>query len=265
MEKPVQYTIRNYMKGDEISLAKILSECFGPATPRQLLQYMKREGRQPEEIFVALVDGKPVSHVEVGVKELHHGEGVHLKTGAVGGVCTDSDLRKKGIVTNLMKQALNNAQQKGISNTSLFTGLDLPAHRIYERFGFVDLMTWHAYIKYVDYPFIFARWLREINRSLKDSKIAARKLAQWQKSIVANILEVGALSFRFRKSRFQRLKKLPKQADIEFSTDLQTYAKIVRNVVKWEDAVKAGKLRVKHGEPADVEMLNRVLHWSWDD
>jgi hypothetical protein len=61
------------------------------------------------------------------------------------------------------------------------------------------------------------------------------------------------------------LGKPPKHADIDFSTDLQTYTGIRREIVRWDDAVKAGKLVVNRGEPADVEMLNRVLTWTWSE
>jgi len=265
LEKPVQYVVRNFKKGDEPQLTKIYSECFGPTTPRLLQQWYRRNKTQPNQIFVGAVEDKPVSAVEYVFKDLHLGEGVYSKTGGISGVCTDSDYRHKGIVTNLMKLALDSAKNSGVSNASLYTGLDFPAHRIYLRFGFIDIMTWRTYIKYLDYPTIFAKWVRYLNRTYKDTKLAQKKLQGWEKSITIHLKQVGALSFKFRKGHFQKLKKTPKAAGIEFSTDLQTYAMIMRNVLKWEDAVKQKKLVVKQGETADIEMLNRILHWSWSD
>lgn len=265
MEKPVQYAVRNYLKGDEVALARIFSECFGPVTPSRIRQWHRRSRVRPEDVFVGVTDGKLVSHVDVAFKQLHHGEGTYIKTAGIGGVCTDSDYRKKGIVTNLMKLALEHGLQNGVSNASLYTDLDIPAHRIYPRFGFVDIMTWRNYTKILDYPIIFARRLRYLNRSLKDHKIAARKLEGWEKSVAVQLKEVGTLSFRFRKKKFQKLKKPPKRVDIEFSTDLQTYIKIMRGAVQWEDAVKTKKLKVKRGEHVDIEMLKRILRWNWSD
>jgi len=229
------------------------------------MQWYRRNKVLPERIFIGEAEGKPVSSVEVVFKQLHMGEGVYSKTGGISGVCTDSDYRKKGIVTNLMKLSLEYAKNSGVSNASLYTGLDIPAHRIYQRLGFIDVMTFRTYIKYLDYPTIFAKWIRQLNRGLKDSKIARRKLEGWEKSVTIQLQDVGTLAFRFRKGRFQRLRKAPKEADIEFSTDLQTYAKIMRNVVTWEDAVKTEKLIVKRGEAVDIEMLKRIMHWRWDD
>lgn len=265
LEKTVRYTVRNYLKGDEIALAKIFSECFGPVTPRLIRQWHKRSNIRSEDVFVGLADGKLVSHVNMESKQLHHGEGVCIKTAGIAGVCTDSDYRKKGVVTSLLNLCLNHAQHEGFSNASLYTELDGPGHGIYQRSGFVDITTFRTYIKYIDYPFVFARWIRYLNRSLKDSKVATRKLEGWEKSVILQLQEVGTLCFSFKKKHFQRLKKPPKQGDIEFFTDLQTYTKITRGVVKWEDAVRTGNLTVRRGEPADIEMLKRILNWRWHD
>jgi len=265
LKKPMQYTVRNFVKGDEVLIAGIFSECFGPTTPRRLKEWYRSHRVRPEDVFVGVADRKLVSCVELVFKQLHHGEGVHIKTAGISGVCTDSDYRCKGIVTNLMKTALEKSRQNGLSNASLYTGLDIPAHRIYERLGFVDIMTWRTYVKYLDHPYLFAVWLRYLNRSLKGSKVASKKLKGWEKSVAIHLEDVGTLSFRFRKSRFEKLAKPPKRVDIEFSTSLETYAKIRQNVVHWEDAVKDGKLIVRKGELPDVEMFKRILHWRWDE
>jgi len=265
LKKPIQYTVRNFVKGDEVALAGIFSECFGPTTPRKLKEWYRSQGVRPEDVFLGVIDRKPVSCVELVFKHLHHGEGVHVKTAGISGVCTNSDYRCRGIVSNLMKMALEKSRQNGLSNASLYTGLDIPAHRIYERLGFVDILTWRTYVKYLNYPYLFSVWLRYLNRSLKDSRIAARKLEGWDKSVVIHVKDVGTLSFRFRKDRFERLSKPPKRVDIEFSTGLETYVKIRRNVVQWEDSVKDGKLTVTKGEAPDIEMLKRILHWRWDE
>ncbi len=265
MEKPAEYRVRNFQKGDETAIAKLFSECFGPVPTSRVRLWLRISGVRPEDVFLGVIGGKPVSHVNVEYKHLHHGEDVYLKSAGIGGVCTDSDYRKKGVVTNLMNLALTHAQNEGFSNASLFTELTIPAHRIYLRLGFVDILAWRNYTKFIDYPYVFSRWIRYINRSLKASKVAARKLEGWRKSVVIQFKEVGPLSFRFSRGRFQRLKKAPKRADIEFSTDLQTHTGVMRGLVQWDDAVKAGKLVVKRGEPADIEVLKRILTWRWDE
>ena len=265
MNKPKKYLVRNYKKGDEIDLAKIFSEAFGPITPRQLLQWYSREKIRPKDVFVAEVDGKLVSVVEMTSRRLHIGEKSYLRIGAVAGVCTDSDHRKKGIATNVMRKALELTKNKGVSSASLYTELDNPARRIYERLGFIDLMVFRTFIKYLDFHSFFTNWIRRRNRRLRDSKIAKRMLEGWDKTIVINIKEVGALSFQFKKGRFRVLRKVPRKIDVEFSTDLQTYTKIWWNVLPWEEAVKDKRLVLQRGGQEDIELFKRFLHWRWED
>lgn len=265
LQKDTKYLIRNYKKGDEVRLAEIFSECFSPTTPRRIRKWLRRVKVLPEHIVIGEVEGKLVSSVDLEFQKLHLGEEVCLKTGGIGGVCTDSDYRRRGIMTNLMKQALNYTEQSGVSNSALFTDLDIPAHRIYSRLGFVDITTEKSFIKYLDYPFFFKRWIRRRNRLLRYAKIAKIKLQGWEKSVVIELKDIGTLCFRFKRGRFQTLKKPLKKPDIMFSTDVQTYTRICWGVIKWEEAVKTKKLVVEKGEPADIEMLKRVLRWMWKE
>lgn len=265
MEKPVQYIVRNFRKGDEPALTKIYSECFGPITKAQLRQWYRRNKTQPDQVLVCTVDERPVSAIDYVFKDLLLGEGVYSKSAGISGVCTDSDYRHRGIVTNLMKLTLDSAKNRSLSNASLYTGLDFPAHRIYLRFGFIDIMTARMYVKYLNYSEVFAKWLRYQNRYVKHSKIAQKRLQGWKKTVSIHLKEVGNLAFKFRKGSFTRLKKTPKTADIEFTTDLETYTRMLRNVLPWEKAVKQKKLLVQRGEASDIELLNRILHGRWDN
>lgn len=264
LQKATKYLVRNYKKGDEVRLAEIYSECFSPTTPRRVEKWLRRAGIQPEHVFIGEVEGKLVGCVNLEFKKLHLGEEVYLGAGGIAGVCTDSDYRRKGIVTNLMKQALNYTKQSGASNSALFTDLDIPAHRIYSRFGFVDIATEKAFIKYLDYPFVFKQWIRRRNRLLKCAKVAKRKLQGWEKSVVIQLKDIGKLSFRFKHGRFQTLKKPPKTPDIMFLIDVQTYTRICWGAIEWEEAVRTRKLVVKRGEPEDIEMLKLILRWMWE-
>jgi hypothetical protein len=94
---------------------------------------------------------------------------------------------------------------------------------------------------------------------LKYAKIAKKKLQGWEKCVVIELKDVGVLCFRFKYGRFQTLKKPPKKPDIMLSTDIPTFTRMGFGAVEWKEAVKAGKLTVKRGEPADVQMLVRIL------
>jgi len=265
LQKDTKYLVRNYKKGDEVRLAEIYSECFSPITARIVEKWHRRAGILQEHILIGEVEGKLASSVVLEFKKLHLGEEVYLKTGGIAGVCTGSEYRRMGIMTNLLKQALNYTRQTGISNSALFTDVDISAHRIYSRLGFVDVTTEKSFIKYLDYPFVFKQWIRRRNRLLKYAKIARRKLQGWEKSVVIELVDIGRLCFRFKRGRFQTLKKPPETPDIIISTDVPTYTRVSVGAIEWEEAVKTGKLVVEKGGPADMEMLKRILKWIWEE
>jgi GNAT superfamily N-acetyltransferase len=247
---------------DEGQIAQILSECFGPVTPRQLSQWLWK----PEvKSFVSEVDSNVVSHINIVLKELHLGEGVYLKTGGIGGVCTCSEYRRKGVMTDMMQQTLDYIKNTGVSNSALYTGLMLPAHRIYERSGFCDVQTWPFYLKILDFPYVFRLWLRDLNRVIKASRIAQKTLQGWNRSLVFHFEEFGVQSFRFSHGRFQRTREPPRNAYIVISTSLETLFRIMWGGLGLVDAMKTGKIRVKHGNEADLQMLRRILIRIWDE
>jgi GNAT superfamily N-acetyltransferase len=255
--------MREAQKGkDEVQIARILSECFGPVTPRQLRRWLDKPDIKD---FVCKVKGRTVSHIDIEFKDLHLGEGVYLKTGGIGGVCTCSDYRRKGIMTDMMQQTLDYVKSTGASNSALYTGLMLSAHRIYERSGFCDVQTWPFYLRILDFTYVFRLWLRDLNRVVKASRIAQKTLKGWNRTMVFHFEEFGVQSFRFNRSRFQRMHKPPKNADIVIAISLETLFRVMWGELGFEDARKTGKILVKRGGETDLQMLRRILVRIWDE
>ena len=265
----MQYLVREGQEGkDEVKLAQILSECFDPGTPRQVRRWLrqaKKDSAGWSRFFVSEVDGEVVSSISVESKELHLGEGVYVKTGGIAGVCTCSDYRRRGLMTNLFRQSFKYIKNSGVSNSSLYTGLTLPAHRIYRRFGFCDIQTWPAYIKILDFSYVFRRWIRDLNRHLKSSKIARKTLQEWNCSVVFEFEDAGTQSFRFRNGHFQRLAKPPKSADLVMAMGVETLFRIMWGAIKLDDAIERKKVQVKKGSDADLRLLKKVLIRIWDE
>lgn len=247
---------------DEKQIARILSECFGPVTPRQLTRWLDKPGIKD---FVCEVEGKIVSHIDIEFKSLHLGEGVYLRTGGIGGVCTCSECRRKGIMTDMMQQTLDYIKTADVSNSALFTGLRLPAHRIYERNGFCDLQTWPFYVKILDFPYVFRRWLRDLNRAVKASNIAQKTLQGWNRIVVLELKELGVQTIRFHNARFQRLTRPPKSADIHIAASWETLLRIMWGELKFEDTIATEKMRVKKCSEFDLRVLKKILTSVWDE
>ncbi len=255
-------------KRDYVELAQVMSECFGPVTPRIMKKWIQGEKKNAagyDRFFVAEVDRKAVGSVSVAPRKLHFGEGVYLKTLAVLGVCTGSEYRGRGVATGLLKQAMAFADKSGFSNSSLYTATLLPAHRIYVREGFRDIGKTTRYVKILDYDFVFRGWVRGRNRALKHSSIAQRTLRGWNRTVVFDLGSNGVKGFCFRNDRFQRLTKPPKTADIHIVTTAETMTSLMTEVYLLDDAIEAGHMQVKGATDADLKILNKILVGIWDE
>ncbi len=188
-----------------------------------------------------------------------------MKTLGILSVCTCSEYRKKGIATSLMQHGLAYSDTIGFSNASLYTGLLLPARRIYERLGFHDIETSVWYIKFLDYGVFFRRWMRDFNRYLKTSNIAKRTLQNWDRSIVFDLRKEGIFSFRFKRNRIQRLSKPPRSPHIHLETSTETLARVMSGEIELENAVETGLVHLRKGTKADLVILRKVLLGIWDE
>jgi GNAT superfamily N-acetyltransferase len=267
-EKP-HYAIREVQEGkDEARLAQIFSECFAPpSTGRQVSRWLRQAKQSPlgSKSFVCEVDGEVVSNVSVDFKALHLGEDVYVKTGGIAGVCTCSDYRRRGIMTDLMEKSLAHVKNAGASTSALYTSLAFPAHRIYERCGFSDIQTWPIYVKILNFPHYFRTWLRGLNRHLKFSKIGRKTLQNWNRTVVFELENGGVHSFRFRHGTFRRLSKPPKSADIIIATSVEMLLRVMWGAIKLEDAINTSKVQVRKGNEPDLRILRKILIRVWDE
>ena len=267
LSKEAEYIVRKVeLNKDEARLAQIFSECFGPTTQRQVQRWFRQANKASAGWFrslVAEIEGEVASNVTVELKDLHLGEGVYIKTGGIAGVCTCSDFRRKGIVTNLFEQCLKYVENSGVSNSSLYTGIMLPAHRIYTRKGFINVEKWSAYVKILDLASYFRSWIRNLNRYVKSSKIAQETLLNWDRCIVFELRE-RTVCFRFKHGRFKTLPRPPRSVDIAVATTHETLARVMWGGEEMRKAIETQKMQVKKGTESDLHVLRKILTGIWD-
>jgi predicted N-acetyltransferase YhbS len=137
--------IRTYEDGDEDEIAKLLNECFDSFRSSSLTgeTWLKvfdfDTGYRKDLAFVAEKDGRIVSHVQLVERDLTVGRAATLKIAGIANVSTLRDHRRDGISTKLIAHAIEDAKEQGFPATALFTGAQIPAHRIYQRLGLTDV------------------------------------------------------------------------------------------------------------------------------
>src|SRR5438093_5415962 len=120
--------VRTATERDAAGLAVVYRHAFGPRTPQQVRAAM-RDPDVRRDLLVALVDGVVASTVNIQYRRLLV-DGVPILTGGIASVATHWDYRGRGLATRLMKEAIRRMRARGVSNTTLFTGHNLPAIRI---------------------------------------------------------------------------------------------------------------------------------------
>jgi hypothetical protein len=119
-----------------------------------------------QEVLVAVVNGVVASAVSIQYRALIV-DGIPIRTGGIAGVATRWEYRRKGLATRLMRESLRRIRARGISNTTLFTGHNLPAIRIYKRLGYTLTSDWRIFydlrrpVPWIEKRFEYrTRWLR---------------------------------------------------------------------------------------------------------
>jgi ribosomal protein S18 acetylase RimI-like enzyme len=105
------------------------------------------------EFYFAVVDGKDVGYVGVGIDERYNAEH-DVKTGYINGIGVLPEYRRRGIGTLLLLHALNVLKAEGMTSASLDTEDTNPTRAItlYEKVGFKVLQEYVTYAKDVVPP-----------------------------------------------------------------------------------------------------------------
>lgn len=131
--------IRN-PKGDELIVVwEVLCGAFGEK-PRERFrrQIWEDSTFALDQVRIAEVDGKIVSHVWVAERPVFFRGKVVLPMGGIGGVGTLPEYRRQGLATLLLKDAIASMERKGYAISMLFTGIN----PFYARLGWADFPEW---------------------------------------------------------------------------------------------------------------------------
>lgn len=127
---------RSLRPADYPAVKEIIAASFPQAlraNPKVLESLEQEPWYDPSHLFVAVVDGRPVSHV--GVRDgLLCCSGIGVAAGLVGAVCTSPPLRGRGIGAQLMRASFCAMKQNGLAVSCLHTSPE--RYGFYSRLGY---------------------------------------------------------------------------------------------------------------------------------
>lgn len=141
--------VRNPKPEELTTVWEVLCGAFGEE-PRERFrrQIWEDSTFAVEQIRIAEVDGKIVSHVWVAERPVFYRGQAILPMGGIGGVGTLPEYRGQGLATLLLDDAIAYMKRKGHAISMLFTGIN----PFYARLGWADFPEWRFRLKVQHLP-----------------------------------------------------------------------------------------------------------------
>lgn len=187
--------------------------------------------------------GRDVSHLVYARFPFQAGRGV-VNMAGVGGVATEPEHRRQGLSGKVFARAMAAIKADGYSCSGLYTATSIVAHRLYRRFGFVDLLQHRPAYKLLD-PEAFA------------IGVLGGRLEQDRELNLSMTLELRPhrpLHLRVSAGRVAVPKRKPRRVDLTLHMAGETLIALAREIVSFDEALTS-KLVEWEGDEGLFERL----------
>jgi GNAT superfamily N-acetyltransferase len=209
----------------------------------------ERHGRWTE--VSAELDGKDVSHLGYADCRIRIGAEATVRMAGIGGVGTDSEHRRRGLARKVFAYALGLMREQRFSMVGLYTSRHIVAHRLYRRFGLVDLVPRRHYVKLLDPTLVAQQMLREL--VLRSEELRSRRL-----TIRLHLGSTAPLDFRIEGNDVSLMPRPPRKVDLTLRLSEKALVPLAAGVMTLEYAEQA-KLAAWSGDEAVCQMLSRAI------
>lgn len=209
-----------------------------------------RAQRRWTEVY-AEHDGENVSHLGYAANELQIGPEASVRMAGIGGVGTDREHRRRGLARKVFRRALEEMAREGYATVGLYTSRAIVAHRLYRRFGLVDLVPNRHYVKLLDPGRAAQKMLKEL--VLRSEELRSRRL-----TIRFCIGCADPLTFRIEGNEVSLLSRASRNVDLTLALHEDALVKLAGRQITLRYAQDA-KLVQWSGDAAVYAMLSRAI------
>jgi putative sterol carrier protein len=203
-----------------------------------------------QRVFVE-AKGRDVSHLFYGPAEVQIGRQGRVKVAAIGGVGTDPKHRHQGLAAAVFTRALREMAKEKYSATGLYTSKRLVAHRLYRRFGLVDIWERRPASKLLDPGGFIHRRVSEFVRESREMG-GRRMTLQFELSLAQPI------NVRIEGNEVTILSRSPRQVDVTMELLPQTLLPLLNGQLTLREALASRRLRWE-GDPAVFAILSNAM------
>ena len=189
-------------------------------------------------------DGRDVSGLHLGRREFQVGRGAYVSMGTIGGVSTRREYRGQGLSSAVMARTLAEMRQRGLASTGLYTGTRIVAHRLYRRFGYVDVFIPNMRTLILNMRAFLKRQARSWLRRAEGTPAGARAAAGLRGTVVFDLGADGCYSLSLDRGEATVRKGRSRAAELTLSLSQAALVSLFARTVSSAELLRRGELQV---------------------
>jgi hypothetical protein len=216
-------------------------------TPKPQIKVV-RQGRAKR--VYAEVAGKDVSRVYVLPELISVGPAGRVMMAGIGGVGTEREHRRKGLMRRVYARAMREIARDGYSCSGLFTGTVIVAHRIYREFGYVDVSIQRGVRKLLDPK---AAVVRALSRLAKEDAFSG-----WQGVVAVALPSHPPVHVRIGNGEAKAVGRAPKRVHLSIAASPGALGSLIGGGMSL-DYARAASLVEWRGESEACERFTQAF------
>jgi len=216
---------------------------------------VRSRGRGERRRVYVEADGREASHLDHGPFVFPVGRDAAVRMAGVGGVGTQPEFRRRGFARRIFARAMEEIRQAGYSCAGLYTSTDVIAHRLYRRFGFVDIVVHRPAVKLLDASAFVSR---RLTRAISAAAERDQTIAEWTCCLTIALPDEPPMSFRIEAAGVHVPDMRPGRSDLTLTTCRSVLLRMCYGTMSPGFSEAGGLLRW-HGDAEHWRRLSAVI------
>lgn len=208
-------------------------------------------------------DGQQPSGLHLGYRDFQVGGRTYVSMGTIGGVSTRPGYRGRGLSSAVMGRTVEEMRKRALATSGLYTGTRIVAHRLYRRYGYVDVFIPHMRTLVLDVGAYLRRQVRSWLARAERTPEGARRVERLRGAVVVDLSDAQAYTLRLNRGRVSVRKGCARGADLTVRLSLAALVSIFLRTVSTEELLRSIELQVT-GSKALWRRLQGTVFPAWE-
>jgi len=214
------------------------------ARRKQKHKFVVSEGRVAVEVA-----GQEVSGLGLGRRDFQVAKRAYVSMGTIGGVGTRPAHRGQGLSSAVMARTIEEMQKRDLATSGLYTGTRIVAHRLYRRFGYVDVFIPHMRTLILDVGAYLRRQVRHWLARAQRTPEGARRVGRLRATVVLDLTDADPYTLKVDGAKVSVRKGRARRPDLTVTLSQAALASIFQRTVGTGELLRLGELQVTGSKP----------------